>query len=285
MKRVQDPTRLLLLDGQPLPADAPVLPAGLPGVMRGEGIFEAFLVRDGIPTQQLHKHDARLALSASLTGFDVSVGALLDSFEDFRPYLLEGQWRVRLSVLRGLEERQHFLWTAGPATLPPEEVVVQVSDFRVDPASPCAGAKTISRMELQVARARAQAAGAFEAILRTIDGDLAEGTSTNIFLWVDDALHTPPLDRGILGGVTRETVLEGCSLVGIPAFERKIAFRELESAVEVYVTNAVIGLVPVVKIVSREAPLPGADGIHLARLRAAYREALALPFRTPTADS
>lgn len=266
---------MVQLDGQLLDATLPVLQAGMPGVLRGEGIFETFVVHDGEPTPLLQRHDARLAHSAALTGFDVQVGDLRRSLATFLPKVSEGNWRVRLTVLRGLAEQQHFLWTAGAEPPPREDAVIQISNFRLDPLSPLAGAKTISRLELQVARAQAQAAGAFEAVLCTTDGDLAEGTSSNIFLWTESGLHTPGLDRGILGGVTRESVLQACFSAGIPVFERKIELHELDTAVEVYITNAVIGLVPVAKIIARRSELPGAAGTQLVKLRAAYRDYLA----------
>jgi branched-chain amino acid aminotransferase len=283
MKPVQDPTKLVQLDGQLLDAEQPALLASLPGVLRGEGIFETFVVHDGVASPFLAQHDKRLAHSARLTGFDVQVGRLQESFEDFQPLVQNGNWRVRLTVLRGLDEQQHFMWTAGAEPPPRHDAVVQISDFRLDPKNPIAGAKTISRVDLQVARAKAQAAGAFEAIMLTTDGDLAEGTSSNLFLWLDDALHTPPLSRGILGGVTRQSVIDACLAAKIPVFERKLELEDLDTAVEVYITNAVIGLVPVGKIVERRALLPGADGKHLQMLRAAYRDFLAAMSRTPTA--
>jgi len=285
MKPIQDPTRIVQFDGQVLDVHHPVLLATLPGVLRGEGIFETFLVHDGVPTPLLERHDARLAHSAQLTGFDVCVGTLGASLAGFLPLVCAGRWRVRLTVLRGLEERQHFLWTAGAEPQPRLDAVIQISDFRLDPKNPIAGAKIISRMELQVARAQAQAAGAFEAVLCTIDGDLAEGTSSNIFLWIDGGLHTPPLSRGILGGVTRESVIKACFAADIPVFERNIELHELDSAVEVYISNAVIGLVPVVKILERRNQLPGADGIYLAKLRKAYSDYLELMSLTPPVES
>lgn len=275
MNPVQDPTQLVMLDGQLLPQGSPALGADLPGVLRGEGIFETFVVRGGVPSPWLLEHDARLCRSALLTGFEVRSGELVQGFRSFAIHLASGDWRVRLTVLRGLEGRQHSLWTAGPEPEQRESVVMQVSDFRLDPLDPIAGAKTISRIGLQVARRRAQEAGAFDAILTTIDGDLAEGTSSNIFLWADDALHTPGLDRGILGGVTRQAVLRACREVGIPVFERRIELKELRSAVEVYITNAVIGVTPVVRILEWRESLPGPKGVALQRIRSAYRALLA----------
>ncbi|MHC4824309.1 MAG: aminotransferase class IV [Planctomycetota bacterium] len=275
MNPVQDPTQLVMLDGQPIPAHGPALSADLPGILRGEGIFETFLVRDGAPSPWLAQHDARLCHSAELTGFQVQPGDLERGYREFATQLDVAHWRVRLTILRGLEGRQHFLWTAGPEPQQRASVVLQVSDFRLDPLDPIAGAKTISRIGLQVARNRAQKAGAFDALLTTIDGDLAEGTSSNIFLWMDGGLHTPGLDRGILGGVTRQAVLEACRRAGIPVFERRIGLDELKSAVEVYVTNAVIGVTPVASILEWRESLPGPRGEALQEIRSAYQALLA----------
>ncbi|MDP7061551.1 MAG: aminotransferase class IV [Planctomycetota bacterium] len=283
MNPIQDPTKLVQLDGQLFDAEQPALLASLPGVLRGEGIFETFVIHDGVPTPLLAQHDKRLAHSAKLTGFDLQLGSLQQSFKNFQPLVKVGNWRVRLTVLRGLNGQQHFLWNAGPEPPPRLDAIVQVSDFRMDPLNPIAGAKTISRLDLQVARAKAQAAGAFEAILRTTDGDLAEGTSSNLFLWSDDALQTPPLDRGILGGVTRQSVIDACLAAKIPVFERKLQLEDLDTAVEVYISNAVIGLVPVAKILERRDSLPGAEGKHLQTLVNAYRDFLTAMSRTPTA--
>ena len=57
--RIQDPTTLVLLDGQVLNAEQACLPASWPAVLRGEGIFETFLVREQEPTPLLPWHDAR----------------------------------------------------------------------------------------------------------------------------------------------------------------------------------------------------------------------------------
>jgi len=270
MKAVQDPTEILMLDGQVASTEEPSLFASWPGVLRGEGIFETFLVRGGVPSPMLPQHDARLVHSAKLTGFSVSPGTLTEQYQNFAQHLNSGNWRVRLTVLRGLEERQHFLWTAGPEPAQKESVILQISDHRLDPQDPVAGAKTVSRIGLQVARKKAQDLGAYDAILRTIDGDLAEGTSSNIFLWMDDALHTPGLDRGILGGVTRQTVLKACRAADIPVYERRIELNELSSAVEVYITNAVIGVTPVGCILQWRDQLPGPKGPALQRIRQAY---------------
>jgi len=78
-----------------------------------------------------------------------------------------------------------------------------------------------------------------------------------------------------LGGVTRQTVLKACRLANIPVFERRIELHELSSAVEVYITNAVVGVTPVACILQWRNQLPGAQGHALRRIREAYAAYLA----------
>lgn len=279
MRPLQDPTDVVVLDGAARAAGAAVLPAGWPGVLRGEGVFEAFRVDRGAPTPFLERHAARLARSADLCGMDASACALLDALPEILPHLsAQESWRVRYTVLRRDDGGLSRLWTAGRAAPPPSQYVLAMGDARVDPHCPLAGAKTDSRMAYQLCRHRARAAGADEAIVRTIHGDLAEGTSTNLLLVMGGALHTPGLDRGILAGITRGALREACRSAGIPFFERELEVGELAAADEVYVTSAVIGVVPATRIVGIRDDLPGARGAMLAEVRAAYaslRESLA----------
>lgn len=272
MRPVQDPTEVVVLDGVLLDPAGPALPAGWPGVLRGEGIFEAFRVDDGAPTPFLARHEERLARSARLCGFDLGGRALRRELEDVLPRLdRRGAWRLRYTLLRRADDSIARLWTVGRAPDPPRSVVLAVSDARLDPGCPLAGAKTDSRIGSQRARRLARAAGADEALLRTVDGDLAEGTSTNLLLALGGALHTPGLDRGILGGITRGAILEGARAAGIPVFEREIRLEDLAAADEIYVTSAVIGVVPATRILECRDDLPGPEGALLPEVRAAYR--------------
>jgi branched-subunit amino acid aminotransferase/4-amino-4-deoxychorismate lyase len=286
VRPLQDPTEVVVLDGQLLPSEGPVLPAGWPGVLRGEGIFEAFRVDAGEPSPLIERHAARLAHSARLCEFDLGERGLLESLPEILPHLAPSiSWRLRFTVLRRPDGRLARLWTVGRAPSPLASMVLAMGDARVDPHCPIAGAKTNSRMSYQLARHRARAAGADEAILRTIHGDLAEGTATNLLLVLGGAVHTPGLDRGILAGVTRGAILAGCRDTGIPVFERELEVGDLAAADEIYVTSAVIGVVPATRIIGIRDDLPGPAGAMLTEVRSAYqagRERSAATRRTLT---
>ncbi len=283
MRPLQDPTEVVVLDGARRDPAGAVLPAGWPGVLRGEGIFEAFRVDRGAPTPFLERHAARLARSAALCGMEASRSTLLDALPEILPHLEPAaSWRLRYTVLRRDDGGLARLWTAGRAAPPPAHYVLAMGEARVDPHCPLAGAKTDSRMGYQLCRHRARALGADEALLRTIHGDLAEGTATNVLLVMGGALHTPGLDRGILAGITRGALREACRTAGIPFFERDLEVGELAAAEEVYLTSAVIGVVPATRIIGIRDDLPGQAGAMLAEVRAAYaalRDSLA-PLRT-----
>jgi branched-subunit amino acid aminotransferase/4-amino-4-deoxychorismate lyase len=271
MSSSKDFASVLMLDGVPLDAGAANICASWPALMRGEGIFEAFLVNAAKMPIMIADHSARLCFSASLTGFDVGADDLQFRLKQFLQLIPEGPWRVRCTVLRGESSQQHWLFSAGPEQPAPESVVLSISDFRLDPLDPMAGAKTISRIMHQRARSIAVEQGAYEALFLTIDGDIAEGTSTNIFVFAEGKLLTPPLNRGILGGVTRQNVLRACAESGIDYAEKRIEIHDLATADEVYVSNAVIGLIPVTKILKIREDLPGSEGSKLMKIQDAYR--------------
>ncbi len=261
---------LLMIDGVALDPLAPAVPASLLGLLRGEGVFETFVVEDGHPTPFLDQHDQRLRRSARLIGFELEDRGLQDGFDAFRPLLAVGSWRVRHSVFRGVGEELFRMWSAGPLSPPPDDVVLALAAVRRDPADPLVAAKTSSRAREQHARREAVRAGAWEALLLNLAGDLAECTSANLFVACHGVLRTPGLDQGLLAGVTRQAVLDGCREAGIPVEEGVVSQEDLRRADEVYVTNAVIGLIPVRAVLGLRPELPGQEGPFLPSVRRAY---------------
>ena len=72
--------------------------------------------------------------------------------------------------------------------------------------------------------------GAYEAILCAADGSVAEGSTSNVFTVVGGEVRTPPLEVGILDGITRAKVMELCRkngvrLVEVRMFPRRAARR------------------------------------------------------------
>jgi branched-chain amino acid aminotransferase len=80
-----------------------------------------------------------------------------------------------------------------------------------------------------LASQEAKAKGFDEALLKDIDGNIAEGPGANIFMEKDGRLITPQ-PGNILPGITRATVFEICERFQIPVEEKQISPEELRDA-------------------------------------------------------
>ncbi|MGA9102949.1 aminodeoxychorismate synthase component I [Aeromicrobium sp.] len=80
------------------------------------------------------------------------------------------------------------------------------------------------------------------------DGSVLETGRASVFLVHDDGVHTPPLDGRILPGTARARVIDQLLEAGIPVIQRRLTTDDVARATEVFVTNALRGVVPVASI-------------------------------------
>ena len=118
------------------------------------------------------------------------------------------------------------------------------------------------------AKNEALSKNAYEAFFLTVDKLVLEGAVTNIFIVRNDVVYTPSLSQNILPGVTRSAVIGLCRENDIKVRERKIHYRDLIDASEVFLTNSVIEILPVKKvdIHSIRGPVPGEITSRLVNL-------------------
>nr|WP_320193216.1 aminotransferase class IV [uncultured Desulfobacter sp.] len=106
-------------------------------------------------------------------------------------------------------------------------------------------AKATNYIPAVLALKEAKVQGAVEALYMTRDKMVLEGTTSNLFAMIDGTLVTP--QKGVLGGITRKTVLElGKKLC--PVSEHDLALDMLLSASEVFITGTNKGIVPVIQV-------------------------------------
>jgi branched-chain amino acid aminotransferase len=108
--------------------------------------------------------------------------------------------------------------------------------------------KLINYFENIFAKDEAHKRNAGEAVFLTKDRLVLEGASSNIFMVKRGAAYTPPLTQNILPGVTREVAIDICRENRIKIKEKKIHYRDIINADEVFKTSSVAGVVPVRKI-------------------------------------
>jgi branched-chain amino acid aminotransferase len=93
--------------------------------------------------------------------------------------------------------------------------------------------------------------GAFEAVMRNHRGELAECSQSNLFIVRDGAVLTPPLEAGLLAGITREFLFEIGAEVGIPITEATLRDEDLLKADEAFLTSTTREVVPIVSVDDR----------------------------------
>lgn len=114
---------------------------------------------------------------------------------------------------------------------------------------------------------------AFEGVFLNLDGYLAEGTISNIFLIKSGILKTPSLDCGILNGVTRNAVIETAKNLDFQVLETRLKPFELFEADESFLTSTTMELMPVVQVENKKIG-SGQPGPVTKFLHTKFRELL-----------
>jgi branched-subunit amino acid aminotransferase/4-amino-4-deoxychorismate lyase len=225
------------------------------GSRNGEGLFETLRVYDGVPFA-FDRHLERLILSAATLGFPVPAApdALRSAIEKVCAAQGLRDAVARITITRGIPggtptragawvDAESIVGRLWPGT---EAGAVRAVCSRVPFEPGSLGAhKTTSRLAYSLAAEEARIAGADEALLISAAGELLEGSVSNVFVVKGGETLTPPLARGILPGITRTMALEACGAHGVPAREATLSRDDLRAADEVFVTNAVQGIVRV----------------------------------------
>jgi branched-chain amino acid aminotransferase len=119
--------------------------------------------------------------------------------------------------------------------------------------------KSLNYLNNIMAKIEATKAGCEEAIMRDMDGRIAECTGDNFFMVHNNMIYTPT-DRAALKGITRGIVKEICRREKIEFYETDITLEDLYlKASELFLTGTAAEIVPVVKVKNTYLP-DGARG-------------------------
>ncbi|CTQ56666.1 Branched-chain-amino-acid aminotransferase [Roseibium album] len=92
----------------------------------------------------------------------------------------------------------------------------------------------------------AKGAGAETTILLDGDGNVTEGPGFNVFVVKNNRLVTP--DKGVLEGISRQTVLDIANELGLDVEVRTLPLEELQQSDEVFITTSGGGVTPITRI-------------------------------------
>lgn len=230
------------------------------GFLLGDGIFETMLAVDGV-VRRAPRHLARLAGAAELLGFLApfsdneilaAIGRLLQENG-----LHQGRAVLRLTLTRGAGARglappphvtPALLLTAAATSPPPQSMRAIISSCVRNEKSVTSRIKSLNYLDNIMARREAVQNGADEALMRNSTGDIAAASAANIFVVEDGVLSTPSVGDGALPGVMRSIVLAAAAELDIPAREGPVAIEALTRISEAFLSNALIGVCPLVEI-------------------------------------
>lgn len=254
--------RFALVDG--VPADA--LPLDDRGLHYGDGLFETLRVREGRADLR-DRHLGRLRHGCDVLGFPAPDLAALGRELDAAAARL-GAGVLKLVLTRGSSERgyapppdarprriltAHDAW-ARPRAWRTEGVRVRLCATRLGRHPGLAGLKHLNRLEQVLARAEWRDQDVAEGLMLDDRDRLVCATSANVFLVLDGALVTPPVDEAGVAGVVRACVLETAAGLGIPARVAPVPAADLARASEVMLSNSLIGLWRVREVDGRAYP-------------------------------
>jgi len=272
MPKEDRPNRIgdhVVLDGDVLPVGEARISVLDRGLLRGEGVFETVRTYGGVPFA-VGRHLARMHKSAA------AAGIRLPDDEVLRASIL-----LVCEANGFAETRVHLTVTGGPGGPAPDPMgdvsptTIALAGEVVDPdgvgevtavtlpwdrhqGAALTGVKPTSYLDHLIGHKWAHQQGADEGLWRNGDGDVTEATGSNLFAVVDGAVVTPPVEAGLLPGVTRDLVLERCRARGVPAREHTLHLEDVYGAQELFLTSTTKEAVAVTSVDGRDV----GDGSH-----------------------
>ena len=238
------------------------------GLLYGDGVFEGIRSYSG-KVFRLKEHLERLWKSAETIWLTIPIS--LEAMEDAvnETLGLNGiqDGYVRLIVTRGLgtlgldpnktSDPQVIIIT-DHISLYPDDVyekgleIVTAKTIRNHPAALNPGIKSLNYLNNILAKIEGLQAGCVEALMLNHKGEVAECTGDNVFLVRGGQLYTPPVDAGILQGITREAIIELAGEASVAVHQVSISQQDVYAADECFLTGSAAEVVPVVKVDDRQ---------------------------------
>jgi len=253
------------------------------GLLHAAGVFTTMRAYGG-KVFRLAEHLKRIrasceAMSIPLLNSDIELAAATDQLLKNNDLSAA---RLRLTVTRGMARQDAdqglrleptVLITATDLEPYPAEyydrgmTAFLLDDQKLNPYDLQAGHKTLNYLSRLAALREANRRGAGEALWFDVHNNLQSGSISNVFLMKGGKLLTPPTPADLLDpqiareipyrrsatlpGITRAVVFELAKTFGITAAVAAIDINGVLSADEIFLTNSIMGIMPVCRIERR----------------------------------
>ena len=239
------------------------------GFLYGEGVYETLRTFNGEPflfdrhMQRLRNSSGMLMLPVPLTDEEMAARCR----ETMKAAGLgdgpHNEAYIRILLTRGVGELSYdpgacpvasVIIIVKPHVDPPRKdyeqgVKIAIVDIvRNHPGSVNPLIKSNNLLNNALAMQEAFRRGAYEGVMRNYKRELAECTTSNLFVVHGDSVLTPPLDAGLLPGITRAFVFEVGAEIGVSVREAVLKDEDLLQADEVFFTSTTRGVMPATRV-------------------------------------
>jgi D-alanine transaminase len=245
------------LNGEFMPLESARVSVLDRGFVFGDGVYEVIPVYAGC-LFHAQEHLQRLANSLDLIRLPNPLST--PEWEELCKDLVirhgKGNQVIYIQVTRGAPEKREHLFPKNTAP------TVFVMTSPLNPPATYTGESAITHQDIRwqhcdiksinllanvLARQAAAEADAAEALLIR-EGQLIEGSSSNVFIVENDVIKTPPKSHLILPGITRDVLLGVLTAANIPFEETELTEAQLRTAQEVWIASSTRELMPITKI-------------------------------------
>lgn len=244
--------------------EAPAISVFDRGFLYGDSVYEVTLTYNRVPflldehLDRLYRSAEAIHMSFSFTRDELvsEIQKVIEKLEGDRLYLrvivTRGEGEINLDpnvatennlviIGRQLPEYPESWYSEGVKMIIAD--VLRNSKRAIDP-----NVKSGNYLNNVLAMAQAKEQGAFDAMMLNHKGNITEGTTSNIWIVEGDHFITPPLDAGLLGGITRKTLLLLAGKNKLKVSEENIDPERLKNADECFLTSSTKEVVPIVSV-------------------------------------
>jgi aminodeoxychorismate lyase len=270
---------IVFLNGHWVPEERATISVFDRSFLYGDGLFETLRVANGRPFRWI-QHWERFEEGAAFLGIQVPFkkASLRDRVSELVTRNRMPDSILRITLSRGPGARGYSPADANSSTLVmslhpvppvPARCRVRTVGLCLPSGGPLARFKTNNKLVQVIARAQAEAAGADEALLLNSEGFVVEGSSGNLFWIKRGVVCTPPLEGGVLPGVTRAVTIELCHRLGVDFQESAVRPGDLAGVEAAFLTQSSLGIVNLTEI--DDVPMQGSPIVdHLTDGYAAW---------------
>ncbi len=239
----------------------------------GFGLFETIRCEQGIPIF-FELHYKRLTNSAKEIGmpFPMEVDEVKIWIKNVLGANKLNNARLKLLISKKTDDKFNVLIIPSQLEQLPKSYSLIQWNLSRDSNSISFKHKTTSRADSFVAFKYATEKGFQDALFTNEKNEITECTRANVYLISEEKIITPNIESGILSGVTRTKLLEIAKKNNILFEEKNVNKLYLNKASEAFVTNAIIGIMPVSKIIFQDKEYIFSTFQKTTQLQCLYQE-------------